>query len=146
MISKKIITTSSIETKDFAKDLAKETPVGTIVALIGDLGSGKTTFAQGFAEGLDIYETIVSPTFKLVSEYDGEKCKLIHVDTYRLDSIEDFLNICGEDIIRTPGAIILIEWADKIIDILPADTVQIYFQRVSKIENERELTINTLSE
>ena len=146
MISKKIITTSSIETKDFAKDLAKETPVGTIVALIGDLGSGKTTFAQGFAEGLDIYETIVSPTFKLVSEYEGEKCKLIHVDTYRLDSIEDFLNICGEDIIRTPGAIILIEWADKIIDILPPDTVQIHFQRVSKIENERELTINTLSE
>jgi tRNA threonylcarbamoyladenosine biosynthesis protein TsaE len=146
VISKKIITRSSIQTKDFAKNLAKEIPVGTIVALIGELGSGKTTFAQGFAEGLHILESIVSPTFKLVSEYDGEKCKLIHVDTYRLDSIEDFLNICGEDIIRTPGAIILIEWADKIIDILPPDTVQIHFQRVSKIENERELTINTLSE
>ena len=146
MISKKIITSSSIETKDFAKNLAKGIPVGTIVALIGDLGSGKTTFAQGFAEGLDIYETIVSPTFKLVSEYDGEKCKLIHVDTYRLDSIEDFLNICGEDIIRTPGAIILIEWADKIIDILPPETVQIDFLRISKIENERELSIKALSE
>jgi len=146
VISKKIITSSSIETKDFAKNLAKKTPVGTIVALIGDLGSGKTTFAQGFAEGLDILESIVSPTFKLVSEYDGEKCKLIHVDTYRLDSIEDFLNICGEDIIRTPGAIILIEWADKIIDILPPDTVQIDFLRISKIENERELTMKTLSE
>ena len=146
MISKKIITSSSIETKDFAKNLAKKTPVGTIVALIGDLGSGKTTFAQGFAEGLDILESIVSPTFKLVSEYDGEKCKLIHVDTYRLDSIEDFLNICGEDIMRTPGAIILIEWADKIIDILPPDTVQIDFLRISEIENERELTIKTLSE
>ena len=146
MISKKIVTSSSIETKDFAKNLAKKTPVGTIVALIGDLGSGKTTFAQGFAEGLDILESIVSPTFKLVSEYDGEKCKLIHVDTYRLDSIEDFLNICGEDIMRTPGAIILIEWADKIIDILPPDTVQIDFLRISEIENERELTIKTLSE
>jgi len=146
VISKKIITSSSIETKDFAKNLAKKTPVGTIVALIGDLGSGKTTFAQGFAEGLDILESIVSPTFKLVSEYDGEKCKLIHVDTYRLDSIEDFLNICGEDIMRTPGAIILIEWADKIIDILPPDTVQIDFLRISEIENERELTIKTLSE
>jgi len=146
VISKKIITSSSIETKDYAKNLAKKTPVGTIVALIGDLGSGKTTFAQGFAEGLDILESIVSPTFKLVSEYDGEKCKLIHVDTYRLDSIEDFLNICGEDIIRTPGAIILIEWADKIIDILPPDTVQIDFLRISKIENERELTMKTLSE
>ena len=146
MVSKKIITSSSIETKDFAKNLAKEIPVGTIVALIGDLGSGKTTFAQGFAEGLDIFETIVSPTFKLVSEYDGRKCKLIHVDTYRLDSIEEFLNICGEDIIRTPGAIILIEWADKIIDILPPDTLQIDFLRISKIEDERELTLKTLSE
>jgi len=146
VISKKIITRSSIQTKDFAKNLAKEIPVGTIVALIGELGSGKTTFAQGFAEGLHILESIVSPTFKLVSEYDGEKCKLIHVDTYRLDSIEDFLNICGEDIIRTPGAIILIEWADKIIDILPPDTVQIDFLRISKIEDERELTIKTLSE
>ena len=145
MISKEIITTSSVETKDFAKNLAKETSVGTIVALIGDLGSGKTTFSLGFAEGLDIFETVVSPTFKLVSEYDGGKCKLIHVDTYRLDSIEDFLNICGEDIIRTPDAIILIEWADKIIDILPPETMQINFQRVSSIENERKLSINNLS-
>ncbi len=146
MISKKILTRSSIQTKDLAKNMAKEIPIGTIVALIGELGSGKTTFAQGFAEGLHIFESIVSPTFKLVSEYEGEKCKLIHVDTYRLDSIEDFLNICGEDIIRTPGAIILIEWADKIIDILPPDTVQIDFLRISKIEDERELTIKTLSE
>ena len=76
MISKEIITSSSVETKDFAKNLAKETSVGTIVALIGDLGSGKTTFAQGFAEGLDIFETVVSPTFKLVSEYD---LSLIHI-------------------------------------------------------------------
>ena len=146
MASEQILTRSAIETKNLAKNLAKELPVGTIVALIGDLGSGKTTFAQGFAEGLDIFESIVSPTFKLVSEYDGEKCKLIHVDTYRLDGIEDFLNICGEDIITTPGAIILIEWADKIIDILPPDTVQINFQRVLNTENDRELIINTLSE
>jgi tRNA threonylcarbamoyladenosine biosynthesis protein TsaE len=144
--SEQILTRSAIETKNLAKNLAKELPVGTIVALIGDLGSGKTTFAQGFAEGLDIFESIVSPTFKLVSEYDGEKCKLIHVDTYRLDGIEDFLNICGEDIITTPGAIILIEWADKIIDILPPETVQINFQRVLNTENDRELIINTLSE
>ena len=139
MISKEIITTSSVETKDFAKNLAKETSVGTIVALIGDLGSGKTTFAQGFAEGLDIFETVVSPTFKLVSEYDGGKCKLIHVDTYRLDSIEDFLNICGEDIIRTPDAIILIEWADKILSLLPKDFIQIEFMH--KGQNKREIKL-----
>ena len=119
MLSEQILTRSATETKDYAKGLAKKLNVGTVVALIGDLGSGKTTFAQGFAEGLGIFESVVSPTFKLVSEYDGENCKLIHVDTYRLDGINDFLNICGEDIIRTPDSFILIEWADKIIDILP---------------------------
>ena len=58
---------------------------------------------------------------------------------------KNFLNICGEDIIRTPDAIILIEWADKIIDILPPETMQINFQRVSSIENERKLSINNSS-
>ena len=114
--------------------------------LSGNLGSGKTTFAQGFAEGLNILESIVSPTFKLVSEYDGENCKLIHVDTYRLDGINDFLNICGEEIITTPDAIILIEWADKIIDILPPETVHINFKRITKTENERKLLINCVDE
>ena len=90
MLSEKIHTRSASETKDYAKNLAKKLDIGTVVALIGNLGSGKTTFAQGFAEGLNIFESIVSPTFKLVSEYDGENCKLIHVDTYRLDGINDF--------------------------------------------------------
>ena len=146
MLSEKIHTRSASETKDYAKNLAKKLDIGTVVALIGNLGSGKTTFAQGFAEGLNIFDSIVSRTFKLVSEYDGENCKLIHVDTYRLDGINDFLNICGEEIITTPDAIILIEWADKIIDILPPETVHINFKRITKIENERKLLINCLDE
>ena len=144
MLSEKIHTRSASETKDYAKNLAKKLDIGTVVALIGNLGSG--TFAQGFAEGLNIFESIVSPTFKLVSEYDGENCKLIHVDTYRLDGINDFLNICGEEIITTPDAIILIEWADKIIDILPPETVHINFKRITKTENERKLLINCVDE
>ena len=146
MLSEKIHTRSASETKDYAKNLAKKLDIGTVVALIGNLGSGKTTFAQGFAEGLNIFESIVSPTFKLVSEYDGENCKLIHVDTYRLDGVNDFLNICGEDIIRTPDSFILIEWADKIIDILPPETIHINFQRVLNTDNERELVIKSVNE
>ena len=137
--------TSVTETQSFAADLANSLPAGIVIALIGNLGSGKTTFTQGFAKGLGISEHVGSPTFKLVSEYDCEKGKLIHVDAYRLDGIDDFLNIGGVDILATPSAMILIEWADKLETILPPDAIRISFERVLDVENERMISINGLS-
>ena len=98
MLPREYRCTSVTETQSFAADLANSLPAGIVIALIGNLGSGKTTFTQGFAKGLGISEHVGSPTFKLVSEYDGQKGKLIHVDAYRLEGIDDFLNIGGEDI------------------------------------------------
>ena len=136
--------TSVTETQSFAADLANSLPAGIVIALIGNLGSGKTTFTQGFAKGLGISEYVGSPTFKLVSEYDGQKGKLIHVDAYRLEGIDDFLNIGGEDILTTPKAIILIEWGDKLESILPPDAIRISFERVLDVENERLISIKGL--
>ena len=136
--------TSVTETQSFAADLANSLPVGIVIALIGNLGSGKTTFTQGFAKGLGISENVGSPTFKLVSEYDGQKGKLIHVDAYRLEGIDDFMNIGGEDILATPKAIILIEWGDKLESILPPDAIRISFERVLDVENERLISIKGL--
>ena len=136
--------TSVTETQSFAADLANSLPAGIVIALIGNLGSGKTTFTQGFAKGLGISEHVGSPTFKLVSEYDGQKGKLIHVDAYRLEGIDDFLNIGGEDILATPKAIILIEWGDKLESILPPDAIRISFERVLDVENERLISIKEL--
>jgi tRNA threonylcarbamoyladenosine biosynthesis protein TsaE len=136
--------TSVTETQSFAADLANSLPAGIVIALIGNLGSGKTTFTQGFAKGLGISEHVGSPTFKLVSEYDGQKGKLIHVDAYRLEGIDDFLNIGGEDILATPKAIILIEWGDKLESILPPDAIRISFERVLDVENERLISIKGL--
>ena len=136
--------TSITETQSFAADLANSLPTGIVIALIGDLGSGKTTFAQGFAEGLGINEHVGSPTFKLVSEYDGQKGKLFHVDAYRLEGIDDFLNIGGEDILATPRAITLIEWGDKLESILPPDAIRISFERVLDLENERLISVKGL--
>ena len=136
--------TSVTETQSFAADLANSLPAGIVIALIGNLGSGKTTFTQGFAKGLGISENVGSPTFKLVSEYDGQKGKLIHVDAYRLEGIDDFLNIGGEDILATPKAIILIEWGDKLESILPPDAIRISFKRVLDVENERLISIKGL--
>ena len=136
--------TSGTETQSFAADLANSLPAGIVIALIGNLGSGKTTFTQGFAKGLGISENVGSPTFKLVSEYDGQKGKLIHVDAYRLEGIDDFLNIGGADILATPRAIILIEWGDKLESILPPDAIRISFKRVLDVENERLISIKGL--
>ena len=144
MLPREYRCTSVTETQSFAADLANSLSTEIVIALIGDLGSGKTTFAQGFAEGLGISEHVGSPTFKLVSEYDGQKGKLIHVDAYRLEGIDDFLNIGGEDILATPKAIILIEWGDKLESILPPDAIRISFKRVLDVENERLISIKGL--
>ena len=144
MLSRDYRCTSVTETQSFAADLANFLPTGIVIALIGNLGSGKTTFTQGFAKGFGINEHVGSPTFKLVSEYDGKKGKLIHVDAYRLQGIEDFLNIGGEDILGDPRAIILIEWGDKLESILPPDAIRISFKRVLDLENERLISVKGL--
>ena len=144
MLPREYRCTSVTETQSFAADLANSLSTGIVIALIGELGSGKTTFAQGFAKGLGINEHVGSPTFKLVSEYDGQKGKLIHVDAYRLQGIEDFLNIGGEDILGDPRAIILIEWGDKLESILPPDAMRISFKRILDVENERVISIEGL--
>jgi len=88
----KVICNSAQETKDFASGLSKKLQKGQVIALNGDLGSGKTTFSQGFAKGLGIAQHVGSPTFKLVSEYFGKVLKLYHVDCYRLKNADEFLN------------------------------------------------------
>ena len=98
----------------------KVTP-GTIISLRGSLGAGKTVFAKGFAEGLGITEAIVSPTFTLVQEYDG-RLKLYHLDLYRLSGEDEFESMGGEDFLYSDG-VALIEWSEKIEDMLPDDTI-----------------------
>ena len=87
------------ETKNLASKIAKKIKMGSVIALNGDLGSGKTTFSQGFAKGLGINQHVGSPTFKLVSEYSGSTMKLYHVDCYRLKNCEEFLNLGGENLL-----------------------------------------------
>tara|TARA_B000000475_G_scaffold118936_1_gene96180 strand:+ start:9030 stop:9461 length:432 start_codon:yes stop_codon:yes gene_type:complete len=128
------------ETQSFAASFAKKIPDGQVIALIGNLGTGKTTFSQGFARGLDIEDSVISPTFKLVSEYHGKRV-LYHVDCYRLDTFNDFLNIGGENFLNNIDGITLIEWADRIKDIWLDDWIIIYFDRDENDEEKRHLNI-----
>ena len=129
------------ETKDFATEFSKIIKLGKIIALNGDLGAGKTTFAQGFAIGMGIEEHVGSPTFKLVSEYQGDKMKLYHVDCYRLNGVDDFLNMGGENLLLPFDGISLFEWSSIISDVLPNNIIKVDFLRFKGFPDRRQLTI-----
>ena len=130
------------ETQKFASEFSKTIEMGSIISLNGDLGAGKTTFAQGFARGMGIKQHVGSPTFKLVSEYSGEKMKLFHVDCYRLSGIEDFLNMGGENLLLPQDGICLFEWASIIEAVLPDNTIIIDFIRFKDNSNKRLIKIS----
>lgn len=94
---------------------------GDIIAFKGTLAAGKTTLTKGIATSLSIDEVITSPTFTLVSEYEG-KLPLYHFDVYRLDTVEDFLNLGSEEMLYGEG-ICVIEWSEKIESALPKDAI-----------------------
>jgi tRNA threonylcarbamoyladenosine biosynthesis protein TsaE len=112
---------------------------GDIVALIGELGSGKTCLTQGMAKGLGVEENVpvVSPTFTLINEYPG-KIPLIHLDVYRLSGPRDLEDMGYEEYFEG-GGVIVIEWAEKIRDILPAKTLFISMRYID--ENTREMIL-----
>ena len=112
---------SEKETKELGSRMAASVGKGTVISLRGSLGAGKTVFAKGFAEGLGITEAIVSPTFTLVQEYEG-RMKMYHLDLYRLSGEDEFESMGGEDFLYSDG-VTLIEWSEKIEDMLPDDTV-----------------------
>jgi len=109
-----IITDSLDETRAFGEKTGKHLEPGTVLALSGDLGSGKTTFVQGLAKGLDVPNNyyITSPTYTLINEYPG-RYHLFHVDLYRIENYADFDDIGLYEILRSDG-VVAIEWADKL--------------------------------
>ena len=136
-----ILCASVEETKRFAYDFAKKIEQGTVISLNGGLGAGKTTFAQGFARGMGIKQHVGSPTFKLVSEYIGNRMNLYHVDCYRLNGISDFLNMGGETLLLPENGVCLFEWASIIEEILPKDIIIIEFTIFKDYPEMRRLNI-----
>jgi len=136
-----IISNSLEETKTIAKILAEKIPIGKVIALIGNLGTGKTTFTQGFASAMGIKEKVGSPTFKLISEYSGKNGSLYHIDAYRLDGAKEFLNIGGEDYLYPENGITIIEWADLILNLLDEKIIFIYLFRIDGEKNKRKIEI-----
>ena len=130
------------ETQNLAKKLARNTSPGSVISLVGDLGTGKTTFTKGFARQMGIKDHVTSPTFKLISEYQGEKYKLNHIDAYRMNGPEDFINIGGEEYIISKNSITIIEWGDLLIDILSSKTITVNFKRIKSPKESRKIEIS----
>ncbi len=139
----KHLTNSDTETKEVASKLAREFKnKNAIFSLTGELGAGKTTFVQGFAQGLGIKDKIISPTFVLIRQHqipDTQKI-LYHLDLYRLEGQISLESLGLDDLVtENPENLVLIEWADKISSKLPKNTIKISIEKTS--ESQRIIAI-----
>jgi len=127
------------EMKALGLELAYELEPGDVVALVGNLGTGKTTLSKYIAQGLGVTETLSSPTFNIVKEYRSGRLPLYHFDVYRLSCGDELVDIGAEDYLYGDG-VCLIEWADIVADILPEESIVV---RIEYGENEgtREVEI-----
>lgn len=132
----RITTKSELETIEIAQNFESEKFPNMIICLNGELGSGKTIFTKGIANALGITDTITSPTFTIIKEYETGELPLYHMDVYRLNEATDDIGI--EDYYKKNG-VVVIEWADMIKPILPKERLDIKFIVVD--ENKRLLIL-----
>lgn len=135
-------THSAEETIALGYKIGKKLKKGDIIAMQGTLAAGKTTITKGIAQALEISEEITSPTFCLISEYSG-KMPLYHMDVYRLDGTEDFINLGVDDMLYGDG-VCIIEWSEKIMDELPKNTI--ILRILPQDDNSRKIEIENFNE
>jgi len=149
-MKKEYITSSSAQTKKLgqklAKDILKKKPEKTafVIGLEGELGSGKTTFVQGFAKALGIKEKVLSPTFVIIERFQFNNLTIkqfnnfYHLDCYRIKKPRELLDLGFKEIISNPRNIVAVEWADKIKKIMPEDVLWINFEFID--EKKRKIS------
>ena len=116
-----IYTKSEAETERAGEDFGRAVPDGSVVALYGDLGAGKTAFVRGMVRGMGISARVNSPTFTIVQEYREGRLPLFHFDVYRLRNAEDLFEIGADEYFYGRG-VCVVEWADLVMEALPEDT------------------------
>lgn len=147
---KDFLTNSAFQTKKLGEELAKKilaqkpAKSAIVIALEGGLGTGKTTFLQGFAKGLGIRQRITSPTFVIIKKYKMQDTKrkiqnFYHIDCYRISWVREISGLGLKEIISSPKNIIAIEWADRIQKILPRDRIGLKFRFINK--NTRKVVV-----
>ncbi|MFC1653660.1 tRNA (adenosine(37)-N6)-threonylcarbamoyltransferase complex ATPase subunit type 1 TsaE [Patescibacteria group bacterium] len=139
-----VITNSPEETEKFAHDFAKTLKPGSVIALHGELGGGKTTFTRGLAKGLGVEDRVSSPTFVLMRDYDLPKkdgSKLHHLDLYRINSSDELRSLDLDELVNQETNIFVIEWAEKADKKELEKAIHIDFEVLE--ENKRKITVNS---
>ena len=131
------ITTSESETEALGAKLAASLPGGSVVAMYGDLGAGKTAFVRGMARGMGLQVRVSSPTFTIVNEYLGQR-DLIHFDMYRLSGADELFDIGWEDYLAR-GAVCAVEWSENVEDAFFGDEIRVRIEKLS--DTGRKITI-----
>lgn len=131
------ITTSESETEALGAKLAASLPGGSVVAMYGDLGAGKTAFVRGMARGMGLQVRVSSPTFTIVNEYLGQR-ELIHFDMYRLSGADELFDIGWEDYLAR-GAVCAVEWSENVEDAFFGDEIRVRIEKLS--DTGRKITI-----
>ena len=130
-------TNSDKETEAVGEQFGRTVKDGTVVAMYGDLGAGKTAFVRGMARGMGIDERVSSPTFTIVNEYLGDRT-LIHFDMYRLGSADELFDIGWEDYIAR-GAVCAVEWSENVEEAFYGDEIILTIEKTS--DTSRKITI-----
>jgi len=134
-----VITKNARETQRLGEKIGRRLKKGAVLALYGELGSGKTTFIQGLARGLGVEKRVISPTFVFMRQYPLVGRAFYHVDLYRIERIEEARGLGVEEVLADPEAVVAIEWAEKIDKILPRERTDIFFEYSG--EKERKIKI-----
>lgn len=138
-----VSTSSPEETAELARLLAERAAPGDVLVLIGDLGAGKTSFSKAYGRALGVEEPITSPTFALAREYNG-RLPLHHLDVYRLERMSEVLGLDLPDLLDS-GGVVLIEWGDAILAMLPADYLSIRFT-FGEGDDDRSIELSPVGE
>jgi len=132
-----ITSNSSVFTKKLGEQFSKVISSGDIILFVGELGGGKTTFISGLAKGLDVKNSLSSPSFTILNIYKmGRVDKLVHADFYRLGNIGDIIGVGIEEYLYDSSSVVCIEWGDKIKKYIKKDYVEIEINYL--LENEEE--------
>ena len=133
----KIITHSPQETLEIGRKLAEKLVPDSVITLNGNLGAGKTVFTKGIALGLGISDTVKSPTFTIICQYEG-RLPLYHMDAYRIFGDEEFEMTGGKELL-TGGGVCVIEWSDNIADSMPDNRIDVTVNVIGPEEREIEI-------
>jgi len=124
-MSTETVTSSPEETEALGERLARTLDPGAVVALIGELGAGKTCFIRGLVRGLGVTTGATSPTFVLINEYRG-RVLVHHADLYRVESLAEIVDLGLPELFAAADAVTVVEWADKLGALLPADAIRVH--------------------